>query len=75
MPYSPDLMTFIFIKPRRRTVTASNRLAAHNTLRESADTRFDVRRLGFDPRLSEAGRPADTCVSTPSLCNANFARS
>ena len=32
----------------------------------------DVQRLSFRARPTEATYPANTCVSTPSLCNANF---
>ena len=75
MPYSAHLMTFIFIKPRHGTTTAAIRRATSKLLRKAADMRFDVQRLGFDGRPSKTMRPTDTCVSTPSLCNANFARS
>ncbi|MDT5411499.1 MAG: hypothetical protein QOG14_3719 [Mycobacterium sp.] len=50
-------------------------LAAPKT-RFGAPVRWtDVQRFDFRSRLSEARRPANTCVSTHSLCNANFARS
>jgi len=75
MPYSPQLMTLIFIKPGRRRGSAPIRLAVPKMLRKPAVMRFDVQRLGFDVRVIGATRPADTCVSTPGLCNANFARS
>jgi hypothetical protein len=32
----------------------------------------DVQRLSFRARPTEVTYPANTCVSTPSLCNANF---
>ena len=35
----------------------------------------DLRRWGFRARVIETKFPADTCVSTVGLCNANFARS
>ncbi len=75
MPYSAHLMTFIFIKPRHGTAKGALGRATSKMLRGAADTWFDVQRLGFDGRPSETMRPTDTCVSTPSLCNANFARS
>jgi hypothetical protein len=75
MAYSPQLMTFIFIKPDREREATRDRLVLPETLRKRADTWFDVQRLDFDVRAVEARRPANTCVSTPSLCNANFARS
>jgi hypothetical protein len=71
MPYSSPLMTLIFIKPNAERARA----AAAKMDRGAADTRFDVRRLYFRSRVIEATYPANTCVSTPSLCNANFARS
>jgi hypothetical protein len=37
--------------------------------------RTDLRRLGFRGHVTEAELPVNTCVSTLSLCNANFARS
>jgi hypothetical protein len=71
MAYSSPLMTLIFIKP---PASELDRHAEKRRYRKS-DTRFDLRRLHFGNRVIEATQPANTCVSTPSLCNANFARS
>jgi hypothetical protein len=37
--------------------------------------RTDLRRWGFHARVIETMYPVNTCVSTLSLCNANFAQS
>jgi hypothetical protein len=53
----------LFVSPRPKDVTAE------------ADMWADVQRLSFRARAIEATYPANTYVSTPSLCNANFGRS
>lgn len=73
MPYSPLLMTLIFIKPGAGGGGETISLVAAKRPCRNSDTRLDVRRLGFGSRVIEATHPANTCVSTPSLCNANFA--
>jgi hypothetical protein len=75
MPYSSALMTLIFIKSRQDEAGRPISLAAPKRLSGAAVRWADVQRLSFRSRASEATRPANTCVSTPSLCNANFARS
>jgi hypothetical protein len=71
MAYSFALMTLIFIKARREEVP-SPRLTARP---EKTHGVPDVQRVNFRHRVIETTRPANTCVSTLSLCNANFARS
>jgi hypothetical protein len=75
MAYSTPLMIVIFIKPPRGGVGRPNSLAALKSRSGAAVRWTDVQRFNFRRRLSEATHPANTCVSTPSLCNANFARS
>jgi hypothetical protein len=75
MPYSSLLMILIFIKPRRDEAERPISLAAPKR-RSGAPVRWtDVQRFSFRSHVSEATHPANTCVSTPSLCNANFAQS
>jgi len=75
MAYSFALMTVIFIKRLPTAAGWSARYIGPEAVSEVADRRLDVRRLVFDGPAAKATRPRDTCVSTPSLCNANFARS
>jgi hypothetical protein len=75
MAYSFSLMTLIFIKPPRREAGRPARRLGPERASDIADTRLDVRRLVFDGRVTEATHQGNRCVSTPSLCNANFARS
>jgi hypothetical protein len=75
MAYSSALMTVIFIKSRRDEASRPISIAAPKRRSEAAVKWTDVQRLSFRGRVSEATHPANTCVSTPSLCNANFARS
>jgi hypothetical protein len=75
MPYSHRLTTFIFNKLRcdRRC----DELCFASSKRRDREFVMwaDLRRLGFRARVIETKYPADTCVSTVGLCNANFARS
>ena len=75
MAYSFALMTVIFIKPQRDEAERPISLAAPKKRSGTAVRWTDVQRLSFRSPASEATHPANTCVSTPSLCNANFARS
>ena len=73
MPYSSSIMTLIFIKPRRDEAGRPISLAAPKRSFKAARKWTDVQRFSFRSPLAEAMLPANTCVSTPSLCNANFA--
>lgn len=75
MAYSPLLMTLIFIKPPQARCGEVISLAPAKMRPRPSRARFDLRPMCFGRRVTEATRPANTCVSTPSLCNANFARS
>jgi hypothetical protein len=75
MAYSSALMTVIFIKPQRDEAERPISLATPKRRSGAAVRGTDVQRFSFRSRLSEATHPANTCVSTPGLCNANFARS
>lgn len=75
MAYSFALMTVIFIKPQRDEAERPTSLAAPKKRSGAAVRWTDLQRFSFRSRVSEATHPANTCVSTPSLCNANFARS
>lgn len=75
MAYSSPLMTVIFIKPRRGNAGRPKSLAAPKRRSGVAVRWTDLQRFNFRSRVSEAAHPANTCVSTPGLCNANFARS
>jgi hypothetical protein len=75
MAYSPPVMTLIFNKPGRRELREPISLVAAKRVQRGADTRFDLQRLRIRGQVTEATYPGNTCVSTPSLCNANFARS
>jgi hypothetical protein len=73
MAYSSALMTLIFIKSRRDEAGRPIGLAAPKRRSGAAVKWTDLQRLSFRSRVTEATLPANTCVSTPSLCNANFA--
>lgn len=75
MAYSFPLMTLIFIKRLPTAAGWSAPRIGSEPASDVADTRLDVRRLVFDGPVTKGTHPGDTCVSTPSLCNANFARS
>ena len=77
MPYSTPLMTLIFNKlsfAGARATAGGPRMSrrAHRHHRK-ADMWTDVQRLGFRAQPSERTYPGNTYVSTPKLCNANFA--
>jgi hypothetical protein len=74
MAYSPSVMTLIFIKPRADSSVTYLSRHAQKALRVD-EMRTDLQRLGFRGRMTEATYPADTCISTCNLCNANFAGS
>ena len=74
MAYSSSLMTVIFIKPRADSLVTYLYRCAQKAL-AGRDTRTDLQRLHFGTRLIETTDRADTCASTLTLCDANFARS
>jgi len=74
MAYSPSVMTLIFIKPQTdSSVTYLSRCAQKALRVEKILT--DLRGLGFRSCLTETTYPADTCLSTLNLWDANFAGS
>jgi hypothetical protein len=72
MPYSRPVMTLIFNKPPFDAAGDPICPAAPERCHREADMWTDVQRLSFRTRPTEVTYPANTCVSTPSLCNANF---
>jgi hypothetical protein len=75
MAYSPQLTTSIFNK-LSCDVRCDEICFASPKRRDRGFVMWaDLRRWGFRARLIETKYPADTCVSTVGLCNANFARS
>jgi hypothetical protein len=75
MAYRHQLTTFIFNKLSCDVFAESICLATPKRRHREAGMRTDLRRFGFRGHVTEAGPPAVTCVSTLSLCNANFAQS
>jgi hypothetical protein len=78
MPYSRPVMTLIFNKLSFDGADAAGDpvcLAAPKRRHREADMWTDVQRVSFRARPTEATDLANTWVSTPSLCNANFGRS
>jgi len=78
MAYSQPAMILIFIKPRFDGSDADRTpicVGAPKRRREEAVIGTDVQRSGVRTRATKDRYPADTCVSTVSLWNANFAQS
>jgi hypothetical protein len=73
MPYSRLLMTFIFINPSSWGAGKVVGLAAYRVSRKEAATRDDVQCFGSRSGGAEDTDRGNPCVSTLSLCNANFA--
>jgi hypothetical protein len=65
-------MTLIFIKPRTDSLVTYLYRCAQKGL-EGRDTWTDLQRLHFGTRVTETTDRADTCASTLTLCDANFA--
>ena len=74
MAYSLPLMILIFIKVRTDSLVTYLYRRAQKAF-GSCDTRTDLQRLHFGTRVIETTDRADTCASTLTLCDANFARS
>ena len=74
MAYSLPLMTLIFIKARTDSLVTYLYRSAQKAF-GGCDTRADLQRLRFGTCVIETTDRADTCASTLTLCDANFARS
>jgi len=75
MAYSQPITTSIFNKLSCDGCWRCHLFGSPERRRREAVMRTDLRRLGFGAGVTETRYPAVTCVSTLSLCNANFARS
>jgi hypothetical protein len=78
MPYSHLLMTLIFIKLRSDHAGATKAVSSRQrpgSRRKEAVMRTELQQFSFRAGVAEATNRPNPCVSTLSLCNANFGRS